>query len=131
MSQVVPVPGPVRGAGVLVALQGGAALAAGTVLVLRGLAGADQQVVNGFGTAGWFALIGVAVLAAGWALLRGRRWGRGIAVFANLALLPVAWTVAGAAPVCGAAIGLVALAVVVLLFTPSAVRWAARHPTRT
>ena len=39
----------------------------------------------------WFAVAGGAVLAAGWALLTGRRWGRGLAVFAELLLLPVAW----------------------------------------
>ena len=54
-------------------------------------AGADQHVVSGFGNAAWFALVGAAVLAAGWALWTGRRWGRGIAVFAQLLLLPVTW----------------------------------------
>ena len=61
------------------------------VLLIRAIGGADQRGVNGFGTAGWFALAGGAVLAAGWALLVGRRWGRGLAVFAELLLLPVAW----------------------------------------
>ena len=46
---------------------------------------------SGFGNAAWFALIGAALLAAGWALWTGRRWGRGIAVFAQLLLLPVTW----------------------------------------
>ena len=50
--------------------------------------------MNKFGTAAWFAIIGGAVLAAGWALWTGRRWGRGVAVFAQLLLLPVAWYLA-------------------------------------
>jgi hypothetical protein len=44
-----------------------------------------------FGTAAWFVIFGGAVLAAGLALWTGRRWGRGVAVFAQLLLLPVAW----------------------------------------
>ena len=50
--------------------------------------------MNKFGTAAWFAIIGGGVLAAGWALWTGRRWGRGVAVFAQLLLLPVAWYIA-------------------------------------
>ena len=50
--------------------------------------------ISGYGTAGWFVVMGAAVLAAAWALWTGRRWGRGIAVFAQLLLLPVAWYIA-------------------------------------
>ncbi|MEO8815745.1 MAG: hypothetical protein ABI307_12670 [Mycobacterium sp.] len=126
-------PGVVRGAGGVVAVQGAAALAVAAALVLRGLAGADQRTVNGYGTAGWFALVGVGVLAAALALLRGRRWGRGIAVFANLTLLPVAWysAVGSHRWGYGAAVGAVALTVLALLFSPAAVRWAAKHPAPT
>ena len=77
----------------IVGLQGAAALVLAAVLVVRRLAGADQHVVNGLGTALWFALIGGGVLAAGWALAVGKRWGRGPAVFTQLLLLPVAWYV--------------------------------------
>ncbi|MGH3551434.1 MAG: hypothetical protein ACRDT5_02340, partial [Mycobacterium sp.] len=86
-----PAPASVRGAGLIVAAQGAAALVVAAVLLIRGLGGADQRVANGFGTAVWFVLVGGALLAAGWALLIGRRWGRGPAVFAELLLLPVAW----------------------------------------
>lgn len=129
----VPVPGAVRGAGLIVALQGAAALAVAATLVLRGLAGADQGVVNGFGTAAWFAVVGGAVLAASRALIRGRRWGRGIAVFANLTLLPVAWYLGAGShrPGYGIAVAAVSLAVLALLFSPPAVRWAARPPAPT
>ena len=83
-----------RGAGLIVAAQGATGVVVAAVLLLRGLGGADQRVVNGFGTALWFALMGGAVLSAGCALLFGRRWGRGLAVFAELLLLPVAWYLA-------------------------------------
>jgi PGF-CTERM protein len=117
----------VRNAGFLVAAEGVAAVAIAVALVVRGLAGADQHVVNGFGTAIWFVLVGGAVLAAGWALLTGRRWGRGLAVFAQLLLLPVAWylTVGSGQPGYGIPLAVVALATVVLLFSRPALNWAA------
>ena len=121
-----PAPSAVRGAGLIVALQGAAALVMAAVLVVRAIAGADQRVVNGLGTAVWFIVVGGVVLAAGRALALGKRWGRGLAVFAQLLLLPVAWylTVGSHQPVFGIPVGLVALTVLILLFSPSAVRWA-------
>jgi peptidoglycan/LPS O-acetylase OafA/YrhL len=120
-------PSAVRAAGIVVLLQGGAALVVAAVLAARGLAGADQRLVNGLGTAAWFALVGAAVLAAGRALVTARRWGRGLAVFTQLLLLPVAWYLAVGShrPVVGIPLGIVALTVLVLLFSPAAIRWAA------
>jgi hypothetical protein len=120
-------PTPVRGAGLIVAVQGAAALVIAAVLVVRALAGADQRVVNGLGTAVWFVVVGGGVLAAGRALVLGKRWGRGLAVFAQLLLLPVAWYLAVGShqPAFGIPLGIVALTVLVLLFSPAAVRWAA------
>ena len=116
-----------RGAGVIVAVQGVAALVVALVLVVRAVAGADQRVVNGLGTAVWFVLIGVVVLAAGRALTSGKRWGRGLAVITQLLLLPVAWHLAVAShhPAFGIPAGVVVLTVLGLLFSPGAVRWAA------
>ncbi|MBV8177317.1 MAG: hypothetical protein JO045_00650 [Mycobacterium sp.] len=118
-------PASVRGAGLIVAVQGAAGLVVAAVLLFRGLGGADQRVVNGFGTAAWFALVGGAVLAAGCALLIGRRWGRGLAVFAQLLLLPVAWYLAVGSHrmLAGIPLGIIALAVLALLFSPPAVHW--------
>ena len=75
--------------------------------------------------------IGAALLTAAWALWTGRRWGRGIAVFAQLLLLPVTWY-AGvgshrwpyAVPV-----AVVAIAVLVLLFHPATLRWVGQGPS--
>lgn len=123
-------PRPVFGAGLIVAVQGAAALMVAVVLVLRALVGVDQQAANGYGTAAWFALVGVAVLAAGWTLLRGRRIGRGMAVFANLILLPVAWYLGVGSHRWGygVVVGAVATAVLGALFSPAALRWAAGRP---
>ncbi|MGY4711465.1 hypothetical protein ACXDF8_18195 [Mycolicibacterium sp. CBM1] len=120
-------PPVVRYAGVVTAAEGVVALVVAAVLVVRGLTGADQHIVNGFGTAAWFAVMGAAVLAAGWALATGRRWGRGITVFANLLLLPVAWYIVRShQPIYAIAMGAVAVVVLGLLFSPAAVRWASR-----
>lgn len=119
-------PSAVRGAGLIVVVQGAAALAVAAVLIARAIAGADQRLVNGLGTAVWFGLIGAAVLAAGLALVTAKRWGRGLAVFTQLLLLPVAWYLAVGShrPVFGIPLGIVALTVLILLFSPAAIRWA-------
>lgn len=102
------------------------------ILLVRGLAGADQHVVNGVGTAVWFVLIGGGVLAGGCALVGGRRWGRGPAVFTQLLLLPVAWYlgVGSHRPEFGIPLGLVALITLGLLFSGPSVRWAAGRDQR-
>ncbi len=124
---IPPPPGAVRGAGFIVAAQGLAALVVAAVLVVRAIGGADQRVVNGVGTALWFLVIGAVVLAAGRALVVGRRWGRGLAVFTQLLLLPVAWYLAVGSHqrAFGIPLAIVALAVLILLFSPTALRWAA------
>ncbi len=108
-------------------VQGVAALVLAAVLVVRGIAGADQRVVNGVGTAVFFVLVGAGVLAAGRALMVGKRWGRGLAVITQLLALPVAWylTVDSHRPAFGVPAGVVALAVLGLLFSPAGLRWAA------
>ena len=126
-ADVVTGPASVRVAGLIVAVQGAAGLVVAAILAMRGLAGADQHVVNGFGTAIWFLLVGGAVLAAGSALIAGKRWGRGLAVFTQLLLLPVAWYLAVGShrPVFGIPLAVMAAGVLALLFSPAAVRWAA------
>ena len=80
----VPAPATVRQAAVLVALEGAALVVVALTLIVRHLGGVRTSTWSA-GTArpAWFAVMGAAVLAAGWALWTGRRWGRGIAVFAN------------------------------------------------
>ncbi len=117
-------PPVVRWAGYLVATEGALAVVAAVVLVVRALAGTDQHVVSGYGTAAWFVIVGGGVLAAGWALVTGRRWGRGLAVFANLLLLGVAYYVYGShQAVYAVLLTAAALLALGLLFSPAAVRW--------
>jgi hypothetical protein len=121
----VPSPTTVRQAAVLVALEGMAGLAASVVYLISGFGGANEPGLNKFGTAAWFAIIGGCVLAAAWALWTGRRWGRGVAVFAQLLLLPVSWYMGVGSHQWAYAIPIAVVAIVtlVLLFSPSAVQW--------
>ena len=118
-------PAAVRAAAVLVGLEGAAGLIAAAVFVVRGLTGADRHIVNGFGNAAWFGILGVIVAAAAWALWTGRRWGRGIAVFTQLLILPVTWYVGVGSHrwFYGVPIAAVALAALLLLFSPATLRW--------
>ncbi len=130
---IVPSPSTVRQAAVVVSVEGAALVGVAVLLVVRHLAGAqDQPWLSGYGTAAWFAIMGTAVLAAGWALWTGRRWGRGIAVFAQLLLLPVAWYMGVGSQrwLYAVPIGLVALVTIGLLFSPSALQWLAQDPAR-
>ncbi|MBJ8347272.1 hypothetical protein [Antrihabitans sp. YC2-6] len=130
-STAVAPPRPVRWAGALVTTEGSVALIVAIVLVVRGLTGHDQSQASGFGTAIWFVLLGGAVLAAGIALLSGRRWGRGIAVVAQFLLLPVAWALLTDShqPFFGVLLGVVALGSLAALFTAASVRWAQGYDT--
>ncbi|MCT7660974.1 hypothetical protein [Mycobacterium deserti] len=122
----VPSPAAVRQAGAVVALQGTALVVVAATLVVRHLAGTeDPPWLSGYGTAGWFAIMGSALLAAGWALWTGRRWGRGIAVFAQLLLLPVAYYMAVGSGqwLYGIPVGLIAIATLGLLFSRSTLEW--------
>lgn len=125
-------PTTVRAAAALVGLEGTAGLVAAVVFLIRGLAGSDRHIVNGFGNAAWFAVIGAALLTAAWALWTGRRWGRGIAVFAQLLLLPVTWYVGVGSHrwFYGIPVAMVALAALVLLFAPATLRWLVNDTAR-
>ena len=125
MTSLPPV--AVRRAAILVGLQGAAGVVAAVVFTVRGLAGADRHIVDGYGNAGWFAVIGGAVLAAAWALWTGRRWGRGLAVFAQMLILPATWYAGVGSHRWGYAVPIAAasIAVLVLLFSPSTLKWLA------
>ncbi|MEU0500049.1 hypothetical protein ACWEO2_41830 [Nocardia sp. NPDC004278] len=126
------VPATVRGAGGLVALEGAVAVIVAIVLIVRGLLGHDQSAASGYGTAAWFGILGGAVLAAGIGLVFGHRWGRAIAVIAQVLLLPVTWSLLTDShqPVFGALLGVVVIGALVLLFAPASNRWmAGGYPT--
>jgi hypothetical protein len=94
--------------------------------VVRAIGGAHEKAISGYGTAAWYSVMGAGVIAAGWALWTGRRWGRGVAVFAQLLLLPVAWYIAVGSQrwAYGVPLAVVAVSALVLLFSPSALQWA-------
>lgn len=125
----VRVPREVRIAGVLAALEGTVGLIVAVVLIIRGLTGHDEHKANGYGTAGLFVILAGAVLAAGVALLRGRRGGRSVVFFAQLLLLPVIWALLTEShrPLIGALVALVVLVVLGLMVTPAFNRWMALH----
>lgn len=119
------VPMTVRRAAALVALQGGVGVVAAVVFLIRGLAGADRHIVDGFGNTAWFGLFGAVLLAAAWALWTGRRWGRGIAIYAQMLLLPVSWYVGVGSHqwIYAVPLAVLSVAILVLLFSRSTIQW--------
>lgn len=98
--------------------------------VIRAASGEhDQTVSNGYGLALWLVLLFGGVLAAGVALLRGVRRGRGVALLAQLLLLPVVWSLLtdSKQPVAGILLALVVVPTLVLLFAPATTRWLAEE----
>jgi hypothetical protein len=115
----------VRRAAGLVSVQGAVGIVAAAVFVIRAFAGADRHIVDGFGNAAWFGLLGAVLLATAWALWTGRRWGRGVAIYAQLLLLPVSWYVGVGSRqwIYAVPLALISVAIVVLLFSRSAIQW--------
>lgn len=92
--QVGGAPPQVRLAGVLVGLQGMAALGVAVAILIRA---AVADAVNGYllGEIGFFVVVGAAVLAAGAGLVGGRRGARTPAIVTQLLLLPVVYSLLG------------------------------------
>ena len=130
----VPSPATVRQAAVVVALEGVALVVVAVVLVVRHLTGVEEHPwLSGYGTAGWFAIMGLAVLTSGWALWTGRRWGRCIAVFAQLLLLPVAYYmgVGSRQWLYAVPVAIISIGALALLFSPSTLQWLGTDPDST
>lgn len=124
-STLGPPPGIVRHAALLVGLQGAVGVIGAVVFLIRGLSGADRHIVNGYGNALWFGIFGSVLVAAGWALWTGRRWGRGVGIYAQMLLLPVSWYAGVGSHQWGYAVpvALVSVAVLVMLFSPATIQW--------
>ncbi|MGV9711778.1 hypothetical protein ACWDTI_14070 [Gordonia sp. NPDC003424] len=120
-------PSPVRIAGAVTAVEGIIAVAVAVILGIREAAGHREAAISGYGTAAWFGIIGLGVLLGGIALWTGRRWGRAIAVVAQILLLPVAYALLTDShqPWFGIPLAVAALAVLVFIFSPASVRWLA------
>ena len=86
-----------RLAGVLVGVQGLLGLGFAVALVVRAFSPAGNGLPVGdiVGEAGYFLLIGAALVAVGAGLVGGRRWARTPAIVTQLLLLPVVYTLLG------------------------------------
>jgi hypothetical protein len=118
-------PPTIRGAGILVGLQGLAGVAFAVALLVRGIGGESATGGNIFGEAGYFVVIGGAVVAVGVALFLGKHWARSPAVVVELLLLGVAWYAAGPSgrPEYGVPVGVLCVVVMYLLFTAKSREW--------
>lgn len=125
MSDLSGPPTTIRVAGAITALEGAIGVVVAVILVIREAAGHREAAISGYGTAAWFGIIGGGVLLGGLALLGGRRWGRAIAVVAQILLLPVAYALLTDSdlPTVGIPVAIAALAVLVLIFSPASTRW--------
>lgn len=119
-------PGPIRVAGVLVGLQGLAGVVFAAWLLVEAVRATSGPVPVG-ATAAWLASFGILLLIVGVNLVRGRHGARSPAVVAQLLLLGVCWYAAGPSsqPAYGVAAAVFCVGVLVLLFCPAALRWAA------
>jgi hypothetical protein len=90
-------PRQVRLAGGLVGVQGLLALGFAVVLVVGALTaqGTGLPVRDVIGEAGYFVVVGAALVAVGLGLVAGRRWARTPAIVTQLLLLPVVYTLIG------------------------------------
>ncbi|MFT4042913.1 MAG: hypothetical protein QM673_07115 [Gordonia sp. (in: high G+C Gram-positive bacteria)] len=113
----------VRIAGLITAAEGVVAVLAAAVLVIRAATG-HSAAYNGYGTAAWLAIVFGAVVAGGVALMTGRRWGRAIALVAQILLLGVSYFFfTSHVAYGGVPLSVVTLAVLILLFHPASLRW--------
>lgn len=120
------IPVPVRIAGWIAAAQGLVGVCAAVYLFIRAVGGHHEETVqiSGYGTAGWFAILGGGLLAAGVGLLIGKGWGRGVVVIAQLLLLFVAWNVVSSGLVlAGVVLGVVCAVALYSTFRREAVEW--------
>lgn len=122
-----PTPGTVRGAGALAAIEGLIGVIIAVVLAVQGATESEESGASAWGTAAWFIILAGAVLAAGIALLRGKRWGRAIVVISQILLLPAAWYMLSShRPELGIPVGLAALVTLGLIFSPPSLHWVAQ-----
>lgn len=126
--QPPPAAGPppqVRLAGWSVGTQGLLGVVFAVVLATRA-AGAGSGPGAAFGEAGYFALVGAALVGVGWGLVRGRRGARPPAVVAQLLLLPFAYSLIGPAHqlLLGALSGAVVITTFLLLISERSRTWA-------
>jgi hypothetical protein len=122
-------PPTVRGAGVLVGLQGLVGIVFAVALLVRALSG-TESIGNLYGEAAYFAIIGAAVVGCGAALVLGKRGARGPTTVVEILLLGVAWYAMGPSdrPEYGIPVAGVCVTVLYLLYNAKAREWALDLP---
>jgi hypothetical protein len=120
-------PRPVRVAGLLVVVQGLGGIGFAVALAVRALTveGGGLPVRDIVGEAGYFVLVGAALVAVGVGLVGGRRWARTPAIVTQLLLLPVVYTLLGPSRqlLLGIAAGVVVAATFLLLISEASRTW--------
>ena len=116
----------VRIAGVLVGIQGLAGFGYAIAVLVGAFAHTRGAVGNLYAEAGFFAVMGAAIIAVAVGLLRGQPWTRTPATVLQLIFIGIAWYVFG--PSGQVAVGVITavfcVATLVLLFTRPARAWA-------
>lgn len=136
MPTVLPAPRAVRIVGVIVAVQGLAALVFAVAVLLSAFrtgTGRSQDAGNLYGEFGFFLVVTLGILAVAGGLLLGHRWSRTPAAVTQVLLILVAWYALSPSQLLAAAIVTVALCVtaLVLLFTAPARAWAVTDPDKS
>lgn len=118
-------PKTVRGAGLVVVLQGLVGVVFAVALLIRAFSGAET-IGNLYGEAAYFAVLGGAVLGCGVALFLGKRGVRGPVTVIEILLLGVAWYAAGPSgrPEYGIPVAALSVLVLYLLYNVKARVWA-------
>lgn len=118
-------PRTVRAAGGIVAFEGLVGFVFGLAVLVRTVGGHEVAGINGYATAGWFIVLFGAVLAAGTALLTGRRGGRGAGIITQVLLAPFAFSLLGQSHRIGWGIAVLVVIVpaFVLLIHPRTTAW--------
>ncbi len=125
MPTLLPAPRTVRVAGLLVGVEGLAALAFTVAVVVRTFTVTGQRLPL-VGEAGFFLIMAAAVLGVAAGMILGHRWARTPSAVLQLLLIAVAWYAIGPSKLVVPAIITVAVCVatLVLLFTAPARAWA-------
>lgn len=129
MQASAAVPATVRGAGLVVTLQGLAGVGFAVAVLVRAFGGHSTPGNNLYGEAAYFAVLGGGVLACGLGLLFGRTWARTPSVVVEIILLGVSWYAIGPSgrPEFGLPVAALAILVIVLLFHARSRAWSMRE----
>ena len=116
-------PPQIRVAGLLVGLQGVAAVA---FAIMVGVQDSTLPLGSVLGEVGYFAVIGIALVFIGAALFTGRRGARTPAIVTQLLLLPVVYSLIGPSRqlLLGIAAGIYVVATFLLLISERSREWA-------